>query len=401
MHIFITFFTDSQPQQSIVNFYDNLIKLLGTAPLATDYKPNSQDINNLLRTAFSEQIKPPVSTAICKEEEVSHKSTGEKSSDTPPPIPKLWLSTKQNLEYPHGMDYIARSLDKDHVEYSIIHNERVEKEIVDLQSDENLRKVILRPNGTIDFITNKEIDDMPDNIMVFPIPGLNETIAPETQLDTEILFPVVSKSLRIFPVYQKALRYLELIRYQAIDHVKPSKLFVSTGIAASDDDKSTSAPMKRRKIKLLEHNLSHLLATKRAIPHDVMEFFENYLKALQFADATQEQIERRHAVSSTPIDNAVTAQNTIKIINLTDYLLSTLNANVIPRQLSGHLDDLYDYLLVELNNDDLSDFFPKTMNKSGFILELFDFLQESKMVDGRVKSLIDMFRPFVIVDTIK
>lgn len=386
-----TFLTDTEPENSTASFYDKLIKLLGTNSLDAHHKPNDQEINDLLRMTFPDIIQPPSVNATCKDE-VPSKSIEETPSADTPPIPKLWLNTKQNREYPPGTDYVARSLDRGHVEYSIIHNEKVEKEIVDLQSDKDLRKVSLQSNGTINFITNKEMSELSENLLVFPIPEHNETIPADTQLDAEALFPIVSKSLQIFPVYQKALRYLEVISYQAIDHVTPTKFFDGTDAADS-----TSPPVKRRKIKILEHNLSHLLATIRTIPTDVREFFENYLKALQFADSKQEHVDRRadylHVGAS--LANEVSTQRKVKIINLTDYLLSTLNANVIPRQLSGYLDNLYDYLLVELNNDDLRDFFPKTTSKSGFILELFDFLQKSKTVDGRVKNLIDMFRPFV------
>lgn len=350
------------------------------------------NISDLLHEKFPQYVQP-IDNAVCKDKteenstkkiEIIEKTVSAQTSPPPPPppppvpvIPKLWQNTKRRNDYKTGgFDYIAKKLDNSHVEYSIIHNNKIEKEIVDIQSSaimDKSRKVMITSSGEMEFITTADqLNNISEEILIYPIPAQNETLPNDINLSVHAIFPVIPESLHIYKSYQNALRFLELIEYHPIDPIA-----VSVRIAATTNK-------SRRKIKLLAHNLAHLLATQTAIPLDVKEFFENYLKVLQFAENQQEIV----AVSSVAVKR-------VEIINLTDYLLSTLNSSKIPRELSRHLDDLYDYLLVDLKNDDLNDFYPRTTDKVGFVIELFEYLQASNVVDDRIRNLIGMFRPFV------
>lgn len=85
----------------------------------------------------------------------------------------------------------------------------------------------------------------------------------------------------------------------------------------------------------------------------------------------------------------------IKIINLTDYLSSTIRDSDIPKDMKSNFHDLKEFLLVELKNEDLSTFHPDSNEKDTFMRQLFDYLIESKIVDNRKKKLLEMFRKFI------
>lgn len=85
----------------------------------------------------------------------------------------------------------------------------------------------------------------------------------------------------------------------------------------------------------------------------------------------------------------------IKIINLTDYLSSTIKAVDIPKNLKGQFQELTQFLLVELKNEDLDSFHPDSNRKGVFMVQLFDYLIQSKMVDNKKKKLLGMFKKFI------
>ncbi|XP_037048575.1 uncharacterized protein LOC119083059 isoform X1 [Bradysia coprophila] len=85
----------------------------------------------------------------------------------------------------------------------------------------------------------------------------------------------------------------------------------------------------------------------------------------------------------------------IKIINLTDYLSSTIKDTDIPKDMKGNFHDLKEFLLVELRNEDLSTFHPDSNQKDTFMIQLFDYLIQSKIVDNKKKKLLEMFRKFI------
>lgn len=84
-----------------------------------------------------------------------------------------------------------------------------------------------------------------------------------------------------------------------------------------------------------------------------------------------------------------------KIINLTDYLSSTIKDSDIPKEMKSHFHDLKEFLLVELKNEDLSAFHPDSNQKDAFMRQLFDYLLQSKIVDNKRKKLLEMFRKFI------
>lgn len=85
----------------------------------------------------------------------------------------------------------------------------------------------------------------------------------------------------------------------------------------------------------------------------------------------------------------------IKIINLTDYLSSTIKDSEIPKNLKNDFHQLKQFLLVELKNEDLSLFHPDSNRKDIFMVQLFDYLIQSKVVDNKKKKLLEMFKKFI------
>lgn len=85
----------------------------------------------------------------------------------------------------------------------------------------------------------------------------------------------------------------------------------------------------------------------------------------------------------------------IKIINLTDYLSSTIKDSDIPKDLKSNFQELRQFLLVELKNEDLSLFHPDSNRKDVFMAQLFDYLIQSKIVDDKKKKLLETFKKFI------
>lgn len=85
----------------------------------------------------------------------------------------------------------------------------------------------------------------------------------------------------------------------------------------------------------------------------------------------------------------------VKIINLTDYLLSTIKDSAIPKELKNDYHELKQFLLVELKNEDLNSFHPESNRKDLFMAQLFDYLIQSKVVDSKKKKLLEMFKKFI------
>ncbi len=91
----------------------------------------------------------------------------------------------------------------------------------------------------------------------------------------------------------------------------------------------------------------------------------------------------------------VSKMKIIKIINLTDYLSSTINESEIPSGLRSTFLKLKHFLLVELKNEDLSAFHPDSNRKDVFMVQLFDYLIKSKIVDNKTKKLLELFKKFI------
>lgn len=85
----------------------------------------------------------------------------------------------------------------------------------------------------------------------------------------------------------------------------------------------------------------------------------------------------------------------IKIINLTDYLASTIKDSDIPRDLKSNYVELKQFLLVDLQNEDLSTFHPDSNRKDVFMVQLFDYLIQSKVVDNKRRKLLEVFKKFI------
>lgn len=85
----------------------------------------------------------------------------------------------------------------------------------------------------------------------------------------------------------------------------------------------------------------------------------------------------------------------IKIINLTDYLTSTIKESEIPKDLKSSFHRLKQFLLVELKNEDLALFHPDSNRKYVFMVQLFDYLTQSKNVDTKMKKLLEIFKKFI------
>lgn len=85
----------------------------------------------------------------------------------------------------------------------------------------------------------------------------------------------------------------------------------------------------------------------------------------------------------------------IKIINLTDYLASTIKDSDVTSDLKSHFQELKKFLLVELKNEDLSSFHPDSNRKDVFMMQLFDYLIQSKIVDNKRKKLLEIFKKLI------
>lgn len=85
----------------------------------------------------------------------------------------------------------------------------------------------------------------------------------------------------------------------------------------------------------------------------------------------------------------------IKIINLTDYLSSTIKDSDVPKDLKNNYHELKQFLLVELKNEDLSSFHPDSNRKDVFMTQLFEYLLQSKIVDSRKRKLLEMFKKYI------
>lgn len=276
-----------------------------------------------------------------------------------------------------------------------------------------------------------------DNL--YPIPDYNETINISDIKSIRDIFPsfdaiknivststmsssssIASTSSSSMPSsineknLQDAIKYLNEIGYKIIyeDHNNTSTLNTSTEKVA--------------KIKLLQYNLAHLLALNRnsgtnqmKMSAELLNFFETYLKVLQFANA--EMIKNHfessgyasdvnstdYEISGTNSDKNVSTESPkminaklselkmVKTVNLTDYLTFALNSSSIPQHLHNDLSELYDFLLADMKSDKTKDFFPTTHEKIGFIKELFHYLLDKNVVSDRERNLLNTFLPFI------
>lgn len=85
----------------------------------------------------------------------------------------------------------------------------------------------------------------------------------------------------------------------------------------------------------------------------------------------------------------------IRIINLTEYLSSTIKDSDLPKDLKNKFDELKQFLLIELRNEDLSNFHPDSNRKDVFMKQLFDYLIQSKIVDQKIKKLLEIFKEYI------
>lgn len=216
--------------------------------------------------------------------------------------------------------------------------------------------VKLYANGTMKLI-NPHANTIYDDTDIYPIP--EDTVQlPTKDIMLSQLIPIMDEENN--GLLKIALRYANDIpvSYEGFSNTK-------------------SVPVS----KLLTRNIERLLKLN-TMDEELRHFYENYLAALNFA--TKE------------ISNA--QGNNMKLINLTDTLMSSLRRNSVPAGLINDLEKLYRYLLVDMKNEDLSGINSRAETKGEFIKELFDYLSTGDFVDDNIKKLIKFFTKFVSSD---
>lgn len=235
--------------------------------------------------------------------------------------------------------------------------------------------------SVIDYGNDVKNHTNPVNDNLYPIPDYNDIISNGGISDIRDIFPKLSHLLSndTNAIFWEANSYLRQIAYKIVY-----------------DDHNNSV----RKIKLLEHNLARLLANSRhnGMPDKLFQFFIAYLQALRFADIEWSYWANRTTYMEND-SNTVIRQPTVvefkKLVNLTDYLLATLNSTIVPDNMLNDLAKLYDFLLVDMKNDVLTDFVPQTQEANGFIRELFTFLMKSPQSPEELKKIMEAFIPFI------
>lgn len=221
---------------------------------------------------------------------------------------------------------------------------------------------------------------------MYPIPDLNQTTSLHHIVNLNGLLPHVARggkadkfdAIGIMRKFKNGVNLLNDLGYKII---------------FNETDTSDSV----RIFDVLLLNIRHILDQKAdALSPQMVEFFQNYLRALLFAgkemDSVSEATNKNLKAFRAP--NLAEIKMT-KTVNLTDYLMSALNTNKMPAYLLDDLYKLYDFLLVDLGEEHLKDFFPATNNKGDFLKELFGFLQQSKAVDTAQKNLLTIFSSFI------
>lgn len=254
------------------------------------------------------------------------------------------------------------------------------------------------PNKTMKILANSKLDTeqlfteyLSTYGTLYPVPDCNATVKLADIKDIRNIFPrldaptTLSKrtSLSVYTTFQEAI----------------NSLYESSYNLTFDGEIETV-----RNINLLEHNLAILLATsQRSMSDKEFQFFITYLQVLRFADVElcKSQLNGTQVQQDTEEETAdlVLHHNVVelrKVVNLTDYLSATLNHENVPENLWDELASVYEFILVDVKNNLLNNFYPTSIKKNVFMRDLFEYLlKESTKIDESHKIRLRKFISYI------